>query len=688
MALPNSQKITSEIAMMPDMALKQMAMMHKNDPYVLPFIVSEDTRRKEMRRAAQTRMAGMAQPKVNEAAVANVGPTPNVDVMGNMTGYAQGGTVLPENHGIGALNAPNLQHMADGGIAGYADGGPSQPGMFNYAQMAPAVDLHPDIGVTPRSMAAGGVAHFAEGSKDAIKGDYSPAFMQSFYKTLGFEGGETTDSGGKTKYGISQKAYPNLDISKLTKDDAARLYKKDYWDKIQGDRLAKLDPDLADVMLDTAVNHGANFANRAFASSNGNPFDILTKRKEHYQSLVENNPKKYGAFEKGWNNRLTNLAASLTGSGSAQAGEFQSKDAGLASLQNKEKMPSLEGTTGSGLGQSLIPSAMIPAAREAFSASRVPGLIRGAGVATAVPVIGGMLTDKAMQDLQSLPANRRKEMVNNPMLSAMSGDVGIASAIADAPANNPEGPSKMPYMEQMKNALSQIPRVITSAPGGRKGTSLGFNEETARNLMRPLDQPLVEPGTEAPAAAEDRRITRDDDMSPEGEIKQGIPEKAKDAFMEAAKTELTPKKAKGLTDDDLLAIGLGLMASKNPNLFGAAGESGLGALAMKREQQKTEREDTYRQALAREANAKAANLESGGANTAQAMHQADVMYDSWYKSLNKMDAMSLTPEMQRAKQDEFLQRAFQAFRMAPPAGIGSGTALAGAQSDPLGLRKS
>jgi len=155
-----------------------------------------------------------------------------------------------------------------------------------------------------------------------------------------------------------------------------------------------------------------------------------------------------------------------------------------------------------------------------------------------------------------------------------------------------------------------------------------------------------------------------------------------------AKAELTPKKAKGLSDDDLLAFGLGLMASKSPNALTAAGEAGLGALAMKREQQKTEREDMYRQALAREANAKASNLESGGSNTAQAMHQADVMYDNWLKSLNKMDAMSLTPEMQRAKQDEFLQRAFQAFRMAPPAGIGSGTATAGAQSDPLGLRKS
>lgn len=57
--------------------------------------------------------------------------------------------------------------FADGGVAGYADGG-QQPGMFNYAQMAPAVDLHPNSGVTPRSMAGGGMAHFKKGGYEPI----------------------------------------------------------------------------------------------------------------------------------------------------------------------------------------------------------------------------------------------------------------------------------------------------------------------------------------------------------------------------------------------------------------------------------------------------------------------------------------------------------------------------------------
>jgi len=163
--LPNTQKLTSQMAMMPDAALKQMAMMHKNDPYTLPLIIAEDSRRKEMRQAAQARMAA-PQPNVADQQIAQMGAAPQMPMP---QGAPQGAPQqLPEHQGIGALPAQNLERMADGGIAGYADGGaygdgmPPQ-GMFNYAHMAPAVDLHPDSGVTPRSMASGGIASFGVG---------------------------------------------------------------------------------------------------------------------------------------------------------------------------------------------------------------------------------------------------------------------------------------------------------------------------------------------------------------------------------------------------------------------------------------------------------------------------------------------------------------------------------------------
>ena len=102
MALPNTAQLTSQLAKMPDQALKQMAMMHKNDPYTLPLIIAEDGRRKELRQAS---MLAQAQPqaKVVDQEIAAMGP-------------------LPEQQGIGMLPAPNMARMADGGIAGMPDG--------------------------------------------------------------------------------------------------------------------------------------------------------------------------------------------------------------------------------------------------------------------------------------------------------------------------------------------------------------------------------------------------------------------------------------------------------------------------------------------------------------------------------------------------------------------------------------
>lgn len=55
--------------------------------------------------------------------------------------------------------------------------------------------------------------------------------MESSYnyvcKTIEFEGGYVNDSsdlGGETKFGISKKFHPDVDIKSLTKDDAVKIY--------------------------------------------------------------------------------------------------------------------------------------------------------------------------------------------------------------------------------------------------------------------------------------------------------------------------------------------------------------------------------------------------------------------------------------------------------------------------------
>lgn len=49
---------------------------------------------------------------------------------------------------------------------------------------------------------------------------------------LKHEGGyvnDPHDPGGETNYGISKRVYPSQDIANLTREDAAAIYKRDYW---------------------------------------------------------------------------------------------------------------------------------------------------------------------------------------------------------------------------------------------------------------------------------------------------------------------------------------------------------------------------------------------------------------------------------------------------------------------------
>ncbi len=102
------------------------------------------------------------------------------------------------------------------------------------------------------------------------------ADTDSFAHALAFvidsEGGLTTDpddpgnwTGGKvgfglcrgTKFGISAAAYPGLDIASLTCDEAATIYRRDYWARIEGDTLPQA---LALIVFDATVNAGVEAA--------------------------------------------------------------------------------------------------------------------------------------------------------------------------------------------------------------------------------------------------------------------------------------------------------------------------------------------------------------------------------------------------------------------------------------------
>src|SRR5574342_1291711 len=80
----------------------------------------------------------------------------------------------------------------------------------------------------------------------------------NFYieRVLSHEGGyvyHKDDPGGETKWGISKRSYPNLDIKGLTREQAIEIYRRDFWDRVQGSNLPNA---LAYQALDSAINSG------------------------------------------------------------------------------------------------------------------------------------------------------------------------------------------------------------------------------------------------------------------------------------------------------------------------------------------------------------------------------------------------------------------------------------------------
>lgn len=86
------------------------------------------------------------------------------------------------------------------------------------------------------------------------------------------EGGSRviTDSGGVTRWGISKRAYPHLDIAVMTRGVAEDIYRRDYWNKIKGDLLPAA---LALLVFACAVNMSPNRATVILQRALGVPDD-------------------------------------------------------------------------------------------------------------------------------------------------------------------------------------------------------------------------------------------------------------------------------------------------------------------------------------------------------------------------------------------------------------------------------
>jgi len=85
-------------------------------------------------------------------------------------------------------------------------------------------------------------------------------FDEAFDRLLGHEGrysNNPADPGGETNWGISKRSYPHLDIKNLTRNQAAVIYYKDFWEP-----LIEARPAVKYQAFDFAVNSGIQTAIR------------------------------------------------------------------------------------------------------------------------------------------------------------------------------------------------------------------------------------------------------------------------------------------------------------------------------------------------------------------------------------------------------------------------------------------
>lgn len=86
----------------------------------------------------------------------------------------------------------------------------------------------------------------------------SANFDRAFAIVIGIEAGyvnDPKDQGGETKYGISKRQYPDVDIKNLTIDQAKAIYLRDFWNTHD---LDALEYGKALLVFDVAVNGGSH----------------------------------------------------------------------------------------------------------------------------------------------------------------------------------------------------------------------------------------------------------------------------------------------------------------------------------------------------------------------------------------------------------------------------------------------
>lgn len=183
-------------------------------------------------------------------------------------------------------------------------------------------------GLTPEEAAA----RIADAQDAAsASGDFEPIVNWIIDDSEGTALVANDNGAGRARFGITERSHPEAwRDGDVTRQEAVAIYKREYWDAIGADGLAK---DLRIVAFDAAINHGAGLARRWIEESGGDAARYIELRRNHYNALARSNPAKYGDDLRGWMNRLDAVTTRVQamGAGNLIAQQYTNAREGFSS---------------------------------------------------------------------------------------------------------------------------------------------------------------------------------------------------------------------------------------------------------------------------------------------------------------------------------------------------------------------
>lgn len=107
---------------------------------------------------------------------------------------------------------------------------------------------------------------------------------------------DPNDPGGVTKWGISKRSHPSVDVPNLTRDQAIALYKAEYWEPLLP---FNLDPKFLRVAFESAINEGMGKTKALLPAAKGQLAWFMRDRAMAYIA-----DKNFAIYGRGWLARL------------------------------------------------------------------------------------------------------------------------------------------------------------------------------------------------------------------------------------------------------------------------------------------------------------------------------------------------------------------------------------------------